>query len=373
MASIAAGQTAQILWTPTQRLGASSSSRRAGVACAFCRARKVKCNRIDDQACTNCVFENVQCVLLPKQRPHRKARKSSKLPQLGAPESPMQSFTVPNERSTNPNPTEIHTQSAVPPFYNSPDQHRREPETTSEGSAPADDGFQSSQDVDNSINWREAAIEAIPTRAPDRSVSPLFSTSSLSGSKEFLTPSVPSFLKPPPACLGEEDIDYLGRKGALSIPEPELRDALIESYVHFIHPCYPIIELDTLEDALLGNSRQTFSLSVFQAILFAGSSWVDVKLLRKLGYLSRWAARKALYAKARVSTNPLVPLFLANNGSYSMMQTTSKTDFASFRRLCSCPSGGQHRLSQRMDGTGWALLYLLLVPWVSIKMLPTNI
>ena len=38
----------------------------------------------------------------------------------------------------------------------------------------------------------------------------------------------------------------------------------------------------------------------FQAVMFAGAAWVDVKLVRKLGYLTRKAARKVLYQKARV-------------------------------------------------------------------------
>lgn len=291
--------TAQILWTPTQRPGVTSITRRVGVACAFCRLRKVKCNRLDDQPCTNCIFENVQCLLLPKQRRHRKARNSIRTPGQEVPQTTAPDLATSNEWPTNP--LAVQTQLSPPPVFDSPIQQPLEPETTSEDSAPADCDIQSNQDFDSDINWRDAAVEAVPLRPPNRSISPSLNPPSLRGGREFLTFSVPSFLKPPPSCLGEQDLDYLARKGALYVPEPELRDALIESYVYYIHPCYPILDLDTLEDAMLDNSNNPFSLSVFQAIMFAGSSWVDVTLLRKLGYLSRWAARQAFYSRARVS------------------------------------------------------------------------
>ena len=44
------------------------------------------------------------------------------------------------------------------------------------------------------------------------------------------------------------------------------------------------------------------SLLLFQAIMFAGTAFVDMEFLRVAGYTSRKAARKAFFQKARVST-----------------------------------------------------------------------
>ncbi|EXJ70664.1 uncharacterized protein A1O5_05654 [Cladophialophora psammophila CBS 110553] len=95
-------------------------------------------------------------------------------------------------------------------------------------------------------------------------------------------------------------MNYLHQKGACSLPDAELRDALIESYIDYIHPCYPFLDLDLLDKALCGNSDQQFSLPVLQAVMFAGSSWVDIKLLRRRGFLTRKAARMTFYLRTRL-------------------------------------------------------------------------
>lgn len=318
MAATLSAQTAQILWMPNGQPGATSSARRVGVACAFCRARKVKCNRLGDQPCTNCIFENVPCMLMPKQRRHRKPRQSVRLPQPGSTDSAA--------RSTNP--SDHQTQPGPPPGYESPNQQHLDPETTSESAATADLDMQSSQDIDRDINWREVAVKAVPMRPPDRSGPSSLNPTLRGPGREILASCVPSFLKPPASCLGEQDLDYLSIKGALSIPEPELRDALIESYVYYIHPCYPLVDLEALEQAMQGKSTECFSMSVFQAVMFAGAAWVDIKMLRKLGYLSRWAARKTFYSKARVGPFLSTTLPLANEG-----QLLYDTDYEQ-DRLC---------------------------------------
>lgn len=101
--------------------------------------------------------------------------------------------------------------------------------------------------------------------------------------------------------LTKGDLQYLHEKGALSLPEPGLRNALIESYMLYVHPCYPIIDVDALNEALYGGLREKrFSFLVFQAIMFTASCFVETKMLRKLGLLTRKAARNALFLKARV-------------------------------------------------------------------------
>lgn len=197
---------------------------------------------------------------------------------------------------------------------------------TSEVCGPADGDIQSSQQVENDIDWLEAAAEAVPNRPPSPSISTSLYLPITGGETESFTTPLPSFLKPPPANLGKQDLEYLDRKGALQIPEPELRDALIECYVHYIHPCYPILDLGELEEAISGNSTRTISLSVFQAIMFAGSAWADRRLLRKLGYLSTWAARNAFYTKVRVSAGFLYNLAPMTNTSKLLYDTDYEQD-----------------------------------------------
>jgi hypothetical protein len=120
----------------------------------------------------------------------------------------------------------------------------------------------------------------------------------------MLKHTLPSYLKPLPPRMTSVDIDYLFAKGALSLPSPRIRNALLRSYVEFVHPYMPLIEIhDTLRiiDEGTGEGGR-ISLLLFQAIMFAGTAFVDMEFLREAGYSSRKGARKAFFQKARVCT-----------------------------------------------------------------------
>jgi len=113
---------------------------------------------------------------------------------------------------------------------------------------------------------------------------------------------LPGYLKPLPQRMTSVEIDYLYAKGALSVPENPVRNALLRAYVEFVHPYMPLIELhDTLK--IIGDDTGEsgrISLLLFQAIMFAGTAFVDIAFLRSAGYSNRKSARKAFFQKARV-------------------------------------------------------------------------
>ncbi len=114
---------------------------------------------------------------------------------------------------------------------------------------------------------------------------------------------IPDYIKSLPARMTQEDIYYLWKNDALSIPGTSFRNGLLRAYVEFVHPYMPLIELhDFLEivDNDSGN-RGKVSLILFQAVMFTGTAFVDESYWEEAGYLSRKAARKAFYLKARVS------------------------------------------------------------------------
>jgi hypothetical protein len=114
---------------------------------------------------------------------------------------------------------------------------------------------------------------------------------------------LPLFVKPLPSKIEPEDVKYLHAKGALSLPSLELQNALLKAYVEYVHPYMPLLELhDFLNkvnntDGLAGQ----VSLFVYQAVLFAGTAFVETKYLREAGYPSRRAARKTFFQRTRVS------------------------------------------------------------------------
>ena len=114
---------------------------------------------------------------------------------------------------------------------------------------------------------------------------------------------LPSYLKPLPQRMTSVDIDYLFAKGALSLPEPSVRNALLRSYIEYVHPYMPLVEIHELLQTINDGTGETgrISLLLFQAIMFAGTAFVDLEFLKAAGYSNRKAARKAYFQKARVS------------------------------------------------------------------------
>ena len=116
---------------------------------------------------------------------------------------------------------------------------------------------------------------------------------------------LPRFIKPLPVKIGPEEISYLEKKGALTIPKGTLRSEMLRAYVEFVHPYMPLLDLHdflTVIDRSDG-SKGKVSLILFQAVMFAGSAFVDMSHLRAAGYATRKEARKDFFQKTRVSTS----------------------------------------------------------------------
>ncbi|KAF2088914.1 hypothetical protein K490DRAFT_38524 [Saccharata proteae CBS 121410] len=114
--------------------------------------------------------------------------------------------------------------------------------------------------------------------------------------------TLPLNIKPLPARIGPDEIAYLDKKGALTIPAPDLRNELLRAYVEFVHPYMPLLDLHEFllvldrPDGSLGK----LSLILYQAVMFAGSAFADMDHLRRAGYLNRKEARKDFFQKTRL-------------------------------------------------------------------------
>lgn len=120
----------------------------------------------------------------------------------------------------------------------------------------------------------------------------------------LLKHQLPAYLKPLPQRMTSVDIDYLFAKGALSLPDLPVRDALLRAYCEFVHPYMPLLELHHVLEIMNDSTGESgkISLLLFQAIMFAGTAFVDMNQLIAAGYTNRKAARKAFFQKARVSS-----------------------------------------------------------------------
>jgi len=116
------------------------------------------------------------------------------------------------------------------------------------------------------------------------------------------TANIPYFIKPLPPRIGPDEVAYLEKKGALTVPNVALRNELLKAYIDYVHPYMPLIDLyDFVMIVESGNgSLGRISLILFQAVMFAGSAFVDMHHLQQAGYLTRKEARKDFFQKTRL-------------------------------------------------------------------------
>ena len=114
--------------------------------------------------------------------------------------------------------------------------------------------------------------------------------------------SLPQYLRALPPRLLSEDIEYLQKKGALTIPDVDLRNELLRSYILYVHPFMPLLDLDDFFRAVQRSqgNEDPISLLLFQAVMFAAVAYVDINYLQRAGFESRRSARKFFFQKARV-------------------------------------------------------------------------
>ena len=205
---------------------------------------------------------------------------------------------------------------------------------------------------------------------------PLVAQSPLSDSPFFSQTSrlsavanLPYFIKPLPIRIGPDEAAYLETKGALTVPSNGLRSELLRAYIEFVHPYMPLIDLYDFVMIIESGSGVLgrISLILFQAVMFAGSAYVDMQHLHNAGYLSRKEARKDFFQRTRVIKSTVLPLFnQLTPASCSMISITSPIAFLWSRPYFCSPTTTKLPMTRRTPGTGWVLLLPWHIPSASI-------
>ena len=112
---------------------------------------------------------------------------------------------------------------------------------------------------------------------------------------------LPSFIRPLPPRITAEDMEFLQRKGALTVPDTRLRNELLRSYVQYVHPYMPLLDLrEFLHPIEKNDGNSPVSLLLFQAVMFAATAYIDMRFLQAQGFDNRKTARKIFFQRARV-------------------------------------------------------------------------
>ncbi|KZF26500.1 hypothetical protein L228DRAFT_264886 [Xylona heveae TC161] len=281
--------------------------RRASKACQCCRARKVRCNVVEHGApCTNCRLDEVECIVAESKRRKKFWDKSEAKP-TSSPEgsvngsfrSASESFPVCMEASSVSPRSSTHMS-----FDTDRNQGQHVPhllyQTRQQRLSLQE------QNLEIPMNGPVTSSGSVPRATSFAAPDPVFEdvfgpqlqfTSPPSGS------SLPNYIKPFPPRVDADDIQYLQTKGALVIPDTPLRDALLRSYFEYVHGYMPLLDIHEFLGALdpagfQGKSK--LSLLLFQAVMFAGTAFVDMDFLLAAGFSSRKAARKSFFQRARL-------------------------------------------------------------------------
>jgi hypothetical protein len=241
--------------------------RRAPRACLQCRQRKIKCDVSNiGPPCGNCIRLEKPCSV----NHARKSRKASSRDEHGLPFASIHTFEV------QPLQTISH-----------------------------DEG------PDGSTHLQHVMIGATNELSSESINLPTMSSSTISSQPPSSTPSailsvpdtqLPSYITPFRETLDPGILSFLHWRGALSVPQGAFRESLLRAYICYVHPYLPLLDLEEFLSAIEDDGKsRTVSLTLFQAVMFAGSTFVDMDVLEREGFKSHEQARRKFYCKVRVS------------------------------------------------------------------------
>ncbi|EXJ83943.1 hypothetical protein A1O3_04610 [Capronia epimyces CBS 606.96] len=263
---------------------------RASQACQYCRTRKVRCDvLINRGGCTNCTLDSRECIVLASRR-GRPERVHDDRGARDLPKSPVPRCSG-QVSDSNPNTTgtdNMTNHGAMSTPMDSADA----------GDVPVCVTFEEDEKHDTSTtDYTPSAAHDVPRRAAHEAISnPLQHYPSPPG-----IPALPAFITPLPARILTEDLDFLARKGAFTVPEPEIRAEILRGYIFSVHPFMPMLDLKPFVDAVSNEGEDSrVSLLLFQAVMFAGLSSLELPFVHQLGFESAKKARGVFFTRVKL-------------------------------------------------------------------------
>ncbi|PKS10842.1 hypothetical protein jhhlp_002599 [Lomentospora prolificans] len=286
---------------------AKVTKRRAARACVSCRARKVRCDVVEGAPCGNCRWDNVECVVQESRR------RKKNIHQLTANAVAARHMSVSSASEAQAKPTSGVGSNPIPitssaPLHLGPDAAASlNPNAGNAGSflgAGLGGAFPN-------LPYQQSGYGNITDENSRRLLTSLLNQVALfGGNNQFLTNPdeldvntlLPPFIRPFPSKVSAQDVKFLREKGALSLPNAPLQNALLQAYAEYVHPYMPLLDMQEFLGIINAGdgSRGQLSLFLYQAVLFAATAFVDMKHLREAGYATRKAARKAFFQRTRL-------------------------------------------------------------------------
>jgi Fungal specific transcription factor domain/Fungal Zn(2)-Cys(6) binuclear cluster domain len=300
--------------------GGRNVKRRASKACHCCRSRKVRCDVVESGIpCTNCRLDEVECLVTEGKR-RRKSyvdddllhHHSSSVSVEGDKELPIfpifDDIAGLNDVSLTlggmgGDPTMASLEEGL--HHHRPHMLCVTSSTLLRSSISLTSLSDQTQGHRMSPQERSRRMSAMGPNTKLASLpSPAFATP-LPG---YFPPQnkhpeiiLPRYVRPVPQSIMSEDLAYLHQRGAFMVPDTSLRNELLRCYAQYVHPFLPLLDLqDFLASVEKNDPKDTLSLLLFQAVMFAGTGFIDMRYLLAQGYDSRKAARRAFFQRAKL-------------------------------------------------------------------------
>lgn len=265
---------------------------RSSKACRSCRTRKVRCDVSAKGArCTNCELDNLECIVLPSRRGQSNRIRRDDT----APVAQLHNAGHVDGRRDHIPMVSSATRAIEP----------QRPATASEDTShvpavvtfeeEADDTEEERRTSTAANGWRDAPYTAHETLlTPETRTDTAPQHQSSPGNL-----SLPTFIAPIPTRILPEDSEYLSRKGAFVVPEPDLCVEILRAYLFSVHPFMPMLNVNPFVRALQADGGQ-ISLLLFQAVMFAGLHSLHPDVVQRLGFQSPKQAREIFFNRVRL-------------------------------------------------------------------------
>lgn len=272
---------------------------RSSQACQSCRIRKVRCDVLANGShCTNCRLDRMECIVVASRRGKTNHTYRNSTTQIMH-SPPSQSGKVRSD--SGPNLTKNDSWTGYEEIYT--------PITPSSANhVPVCVTFE--EDLDKARSNQQPAANNTtrnganhtPSEAYDRLLTPEPGTNTLN---QYQSPTgkapLPAFITPLSSRILSEDIEFLAQKGAITVPEPDLRVEILRGYLFSVHPFMPMLNFRAFIHAVLNNREDgRISLLLFQAVMFAGLHSLQLHLIHRLGFKTVKQARSVFFDRVRL-------------------------------------------------------------------------
>ncbi|OAL25743.1 hypothetical protein AYO22_04732 [Fonsecaea multimorphosa] len=96
-----------------------------------------------------------------------------------------------------------------------------------------------------------------------------------------------------------EDLEFLRKKGCLSLPTESICQELVSRYFQLVHPFIPVVNTNQFFEDFNGHRHKSCTLLLLWSMFFAVASFVDAQTVKRAGYASRKDMKSTLYRRAK--------------------------------------------------------------------------